>query len=294
MKPCVFIQCNEQQLIGAKVAVYSLRRHSRAPDAFDIRIMMQEDYPFFAAHEGKPFLRREGLKEIWRNDYTQGFAPLRFAPPELMGYEGRALVTDPDVFAVGDVYDLLSRDMEGKSILCHWVPPGGDKEGYYATSVMLLDCAQLTHWKLEADFDQLFTFEREYHRWIHLLLEPKETIGELEEEWNHFDTLTPKTKLLHNTRRRTQPWRTGLPVDFGMRDATVSPWRRMREKLFGPPPTKTYDRHPDPNQERFFFGLLRDMLDEGVVTEAYLRQEIARGWLRPDVFEMLRPASAVA
>ena len=38
----------------------------------------------------------------------QSFTPLRFMPPQLMGYEGRAIVIDPDVFAVGDVYELLT------------------------------------------------------------------------------------------------------------------------------------------------------------------------------------------
>ena len=29
-----------------------------------------------------------------------------------------------------------------------------------------------------------------------------------------FRPLTPATKLVHNTQRRTQPWKTGLPVDY--------------------------------------------------------------------------------
>ena len=47
----------------------------------------------------------------------QSFTPLRFMPPQLMGYEGRAIVVDPDVFAVGDVHELLTRDMEGKAVM---------------------------------------------------------------------------------------------------------------------------------------------------------------------------------
>lgn len=294
MKPCVFIQCNEQQLIGAKVAVYSLRRNSRHADEFDIKIMMQEEFSFLAAHEGRLFRRRGDRREVWRNDYTQGFAPLRFAPPELMGYQGRAVVTDPDVFAVGDIWDLLSRDMGGKSILCRWVPQEGDREAFWATSVMLLDCARLTHWRLEPQFEELFTFERDYHQWIHLFLEAPETVGHLEEEWNHLDVLNGQTKLLHNTGRKTQPWRTGLPVDFGMRDAAPGAWQRMRTKLFGAPAPKLYRRHPDPNQEKFFFDLLGDMLAEGVVTDGELRDQIARGHLRPDAFDLLPRRPAVA
>ena len=35
-------------------------------------------------------------------------------PPELMGYQGRAVVIDPDIFAIGDIWELLTRDMQGK------------------------------------------------------------------------------------------------------------------------------------------------------------------------------------
>ena len=38
-------------------------------------------------------------------------------PPGLMGYEGRSVVIDPDIFAVADVWELLTRDMQGKAIL---------------------------------------------------------------------------------------------------------------------------------------------------------------------------------
>ena len=43
--------------------------------------------------------------------------PVRFAPPELMNYQGRSLVVDPDVFCVSNVNELLSRDMQGKALL---------------------------------------------------------------------------------------------------------------------------------------------------------------------------------
>jgi hypothetical protein len=58
-----------------------------------------------------------------------------------MRFEGRAVVTDPDCFGVGDVAELFERDMGGKAIMA--VPrPGHNKSpDYIATSVMLLDCA---------------------------------------------------------------------------------------------------------------------------------------------------------
>src|SRR5689334_19077666 len=118
-KPCVFIQTNEKQLVGALVSAYSLKRNSKRPDAFDVEIMHQEDHAFFRRMEGRTYLR-EGVKRPWHNEDLQSFTPLRFMPPELMGYQGRAIVIDPDVFAVGDVMELMDRDMQGKAIVCRY------------------------------------------------------------------------------------------------------------------------------------------------------------------------------
>ena len=87
-----------------------------------------------------------------------------------------------------------------------------------------------------------------------------------EPEWNDFDRLTPETRLLHNTKRWNQPWKTGLPVDF--HPAANTPLSRMLAWFLVPQTVLGryallghYRRHWDPNQERFFFGLLRECLE---------------------------------
>jgi hypothetical protein len=104
-------------MIGALVAQYSIRRNSARAAEFDVRIIHTEDHAFLRAREGQYYLRG-GRQRQWLMDDLQSFTPLRFMPPELMGYEGRAIVIDPDVFAVGDVFELLSRDMAGKALMC--------------------------------------------------------------------------------------------------------------------------------------------------------------------------------
>ena len=119
-----------------------------------------------------------------------------------MGYQGRAVVIDPDVFAVSDVWDLLSRDMQGTSIMVR--PRSGRKEksGCMATSVMLLDCEQLQHWRVEQQFASMFTDELDYMDWICLKNESEDSIGLFENEWNDFDNLTPATT--HAAHDQTQ------------------------------------------------------------------------------------------
>jgi hypothetical protein len=295
-RPTVFIHTNDKQMIGAIVSRYSLQRNSRSPDAFDVRIIRAEDHEFLAAGEGRPFLR-DGGRRVWRMDDLQSFTPLRFMPPELLGYQGRALVIDPDVFAVGDVWELLSRDMQGKAVLCRVRGGSAGRKGRFATSVMLLDCAKLTHWRVQQDFESMFRFERDYSDWISLMLEPPDSIGLLEEEWNDLDRLTEHTRMLHNTRRETQPWKTGLPVDFTVRRPALSwkdprSWKRvLRHRLLErhSAPTR-YQAHPDPRQEALFFGLLRECLERGIVEEDRLREEMRRNHVRHDALERLRTA----
>ena len=292
MKPQVFIHTNHKQIVGAIVSEYSMRRNSRHADQFDVRVIHTKDYPFLWAKEGQEYLR-DGVTRQWHMEDLQSFTTLRFMPPELMGYQGRAVVVDPDVFAVADVWDLLSMDMGGAAIMCR--PRSGTKEkrGVLATSVMLLDCAKLTHWKVEEQFNALFEMKRDYAKWIGLGYEPRETIKLFANEWNDFDKLTSATKMLHNTKRKTQPWKTGLPVDFMPPEKPSGipalGWlNQMRRRWFGDYAfLGHYVRHPDPNQERFFFGLLRECVDKGLVSEDLLRQEMRENHVRHDAFEVL-------
>jgi hypothetical protein len=303
MKPSVFIHTNHLQIVGALVAEYALKRNSRTPEAFDVRIIHTEDYPFFRERHGQDFLR-DGVKRQWNADDLQSFTPLRFMPPELMGYQGRAVVIDPDIFAVSDIMELLSRDMGATAVMCRTRSGlkgiAAGKLGFFATSVMLMDCAKLTHWRCEEQFHEMFEGKRDYMDWISLKLEPRGSVGVLEAEWNDLDRLTPNTKMVHNTRRITQPWKTGLPVDFTPADRfRLFPplgWAmRWRRRLFGDHALLgKYRRHPDENQERFFFGLLRECVEKGIISEDMLRDEMRENHVRHDAFEVLERTPRLA
>jgi len=289
---CVYIQANHKQYIGALVSQYSLRRNSAHNDAFDIRIMHYDDFPVFKAHEGQKYLR-DGEWREWVRDDLQSFTPTRFAPPQLMGFKGRALVIDPDVFALADVWDLFSRDMGGKAVMCRPKSGSKGKRGAWATSVMLLDNANLTHWEFDKQFAAMFDGTRDYMPWISLLYEDPDTIGKLEPEWNDFDHLDANTRMVHNTQRKTQPWKTGLPVDYRAADSfQLFPprhwFRRARRALFGDYGLAgRYKAHPDPAQEAFFFGLVRECVEKGVISEDTLRAEMQKNHLRHDAFEVM-------
>ena len=276
MKPTVVIHTNDKQMLGALVSAHSFRRNSRTPDTFDVRIVNASEFPELQ-ERGHSLLRGGHVRE-WDPDDLQSFTPLRFAIPGLLGYAGLALVTDPDVFAVGDVAELFGRDLEGKAIWCRPRPGYHKITDPLATSVMLLDNARLEHWRFAADLEALWAHEVDYLDWINLKRENLDAIGLLEPEWNDFDRLTPATKLLHNTKRRTQPWKTGLPIDFTFKERGLLNFALPIVRKLAP----NYTRHPDRNQEAFFYALLADALDAGAVTTDQVREEVRLGHVRPD------------
>jgi hypothetical protein len=285
-------------MIGAKVGAYLLKSRSRTPEGFDVELLRLEDTPHLYHREGQSYLRK-GKTAVWRNDDLQAFSPLRMMVPQVMGYRGRALVIDPDVFAIGDSQELLDRDMQGKAIVCRNVAAGYRDNGnrFYASSVMLLDCAKLGHWRWDRQIDEMFAGQLDYGPWISLLLENPATIGELEKEWNQFDALDRNTKLLNNNERSTQPWKTGLSVDYDTTTAvTQHPgWARaMRRALEKLGVCKTeeqreryYVAHPDPAQETFFFEAVKECLQVGVFDQDFLHREMRQRHVRPDLLERI-------
>ncbi len=291
MKPCIFIHTNEKQIVGAIVSQYSFKRFASKPNTFDVKLIKTEDHSFLKTHAGRLYLR-DGLRREWKYDDLQSFTVLRFIPPELMSYKGRSLIVDPDVFCVSDVVPLIERDMQGHAILARH--RSGSKSEVWASSVMVLDNAKLKHWRVEKNFEEMFKFKRDYMKWITLQLEPPSSIGRLESQWNDFDELTPQTRMIHNTKRKTQPWKTGLPVDFLPPEKAgsfkpINLMHRVRRKLFGEYAfLGRYGRHPDPRQERLFFALLRECLDKGIVTEQMIREEMRHNHVRHDALEVIK------
>ena len=278
MKPTVFIQANARQMLGAKISALSYKKASRRPDSFNVRIIDAAEYPRLM-QSGQSILRA-GHVRAWDPDDLQSFTPLRFAPPKMMGWSGKAVVTDPDCFGVGDIADLLDRDMGGKAVMAVPRPGHNKRNDYVATSVMLLDTAKLKHWDIDRDLDDLFAHKFDYIDWIELKREDPATIGFLEPEWNDFDKLTPNTKILHTTKRRTQPWKAGLPIDYTLRERGPFDFLRRFKR-------KTYDRHPDPNQEALVYSLLADLVDRGDVTKAQLVEEMAANHVRHDSLDLI-------
>ncbi len=299
MKATYYIHSNHKQLLGAIVAKYSVEKTTQNADKFDVQIIELSDYPQLHKKHGRPFLR-EGHWPKWNNEDLQSFTPLRYLPPELMGFEGRSIVVDPDVFAFTDVWELFERDMQGKAIVTRRIFPNKGRKPYWASSVMLLDNAKLSHWNWSKNIKAMFDGTLDYRDWISLDTEDAETIGDLEEEWNAFDTLNETTKLLHNTARTTQPWKAGLPLDFFPKRPQPAPpkvmgvipkpkYDAMMARLKGEvyAPHGFYVEHPDEAQIAYFYSMVAECLDLGIVTERMIRSEMRHNHVRHDSLELV-------
>ncbi len=275
----VFIRTNRKQILGAMLGKHAILDTATHPEQVDVQFMIVEDLPLFQAFVGKTYARHEQRVTYDLND-LQSFTLAAFMAPELAGFEGRAMVIDPDIFALSDVGELFARDLHGKSLAAR------PKRGAWDTSVMLLDCAKLKHWNMKKILDDLAAGRIAYEDWMTL---KREQVDDLEPEWNSWDEIRPETKLLHTTNRLTQPWKTGLKIDF-----TRPPMKKLfsmipREwiaRLRGAYPSH-YQSHPDKKIEDFFLRLLKDALAAGAVTEEQVRAEIALGHVRPDMLTLL-------
>lgn len=284
MRREAFIQTNKKQRFGALLAQFALNRHT---PSLPVTIMQVDAYPEFEAFVGTRY-STHGHEVVYDPKDLQSFTLTRFKPPELMGYTGEALVIDPDIFVISDVSPIFDLPRNSKPILaCR-------KKHAWDTSVMVLDTAQLSHWNVPAFLEELKNGNRDYADYTTLAFE-ENNVAELPRIWNSLDTLTPETRMLHTTERLTQPWKTGLPIDFT---------RKPLQKKFGIIPrewlyrmTGRYPSHyqPHPNKEvvRLFFTLAHDALTAGAITRGDIEQEITLGHIRPDFFSAMEQAIAV-
>ena len=246
----VFICSNNKQLIGAKVSRYTLEKY-RKTDSFEVVILNTDEGSELDRLAGHTYLRAGEIHRFSSTD-LQSWTLARFSPPEKMKYQSKAVVIDPDVFSVGaDVGELFKLDMKGKAILAK----PGKKKNLWASSVMLLDCAKLTHWSLHSIVNGMLDHRLDYRKLMDLELET-EIVGELGNDWNQFDRIDSQTNLLHTTDRMTQPWRTGLPVEMVIgRPKPLLGFipREWIHLLLGRGAPRFHLEHPNTNVVKFFF-----------------------------------------
>ena len=275
----IFIQANDNQLLAAKIAKFAIEtRGGAGARNIPVTIMNVDEMPEFKAFAGVSYRCGRGTVR-YDPGQVQSFTLTRFLPPAMMGYAGRALVIDPDVLAISDVGELLSLDLEDSAIAACRRDMG------WETSVMLLECARLSHWRIESILARLKNQSVDY---LDLMwLRDEKRVRQLPNIWNSHDRLGPDVRMLHMTRVDTQPWKTGLLIDSTLPKAAPllgfiprAPVRRLLRR-----PEPRYKRHPDSEVERTFMAVFKGAVSAGSVTESEVADAVARKLIRPDIWE---------
>lgn len=241
-----------------------------------VELLNVDQLPLFKKFNGARY-KRDGVWVTHNPLDLQSFTLARFMAPEVMKYEGIAVMMDPDIFACADIAELFSISRGGARVMCC------RKKDAWDTSVMVIDCARCADWDMEKLLHGLRSGHLDYR---HVMtLKDAQGIGGLPREWNMLDAITPETRMIHMTQRATQPWKTGLPIDFTIANKKWY-WQLLRRY------PRRYKEHPDPAVRSLFFRIVRDALTEGAITECFIEEEIARGNIRPDMLKILRKNDA--
>ena len=276
----IFICANRHQSIPAKVSKFSILKRSEFQFS-DVNIVYKENFKFMNALNGTTILR-DGKEFVFSDDDMQNFTLLRFYIPELMNYQGKALIIDPDIFLVRHgIESIFDFDTTEFSLYCR----KGKRNKTWSTSVMMTDNAKLKHWEINSLIDDMRNNRLDYKDLMSLSLE-KSKIGSLSNIWNEFDAINEDTILLHTTEKITQPWRSGLYMNSSIQPLFGFLPRDKIYKWFGKD-LRTGREHPKESVQKFFFDELKECINEKVVTIDEIKDAIKNEYIRKDIFNLL-------
>lgn len=179
MKRTVVIGASRRQFIPAKVCEWTVR--STTKGELDIIHTYDREY---------------GASPALKKANRTGFSFVRFAVPELAGYEGRAIYIDSDMIVMDDLEKLFGLPFGDASVL----------RPKNQTALLVFDCAKLTHWKSTEYLRRLEAGDYRYEDLMKTLYEPRLKVG-IPDYWNHLDEFQKDvTKILHYTDMAKQPW----------------------------------------------------------------------------------------
>lgn len=196
----IYIQTNKQQFLASKISAYSFKRFG-----LDVKLINFEENDFLKKYVNKKYLRNKKLTKY--KDDLQSFTILRFLAPKLSNYNGKILVTDPDVFALSNPNIIINETDDAHNIYCTFY------NNFPRSEVMLID-AEKVLWNFEEVVKNLFSKKLDYKNLMNLTFDKTLKIKKIQNKFNTHDCINESTVLLHTTNRLTQPWKEGLDIDF--------------------------------------------------------------------------------
>jgi hypothetical protein len=85
------------------------------------------------------------------------------------------------------------------------------------------------------------------------------------------------------------------PADKLRKHPALAKLNQLRARIFGEYGLLGhYKPHPDPKQEQFFFGLVRECLEKGIVNESLVRDEMRQNHVRHDALQLVERTPPLA
>ncbi len=278
----IYIQTNPQQLLAAKVAEYSFKINGFE----NIEIINLTDNEILKNHFGKKYKRNGKIITFDPND-LQSFTLLRFFPPKICNTK-YCLIIDPDIFAVKNFYNLLDLKNKNKfSLFCT------KKNNKIKSEVMLINMKYFNLWNFDKIINDLFSFKLDYSDLINLDFINKNLIGLIDENFNSHDEITNNTIFLHTTNRITQPWKTGLNIDYSYHVSKYSLLINYIRKYVGlnyqkKLLEKKYQIHPKNEVIEFVKKLFNEAIKSKYITNEELSFSVKKKFISKEFFDSLK------
>lgn len=187
----IFVGTDERMGASDLALAHSIDKHRSGP--VELHWMRAGTPPFDSWDIGRPPLRPYSGRG-WATDFTC----FRFAVPELANFKGKAIYVDTDMLFLADPYELFNTRTRKP-----WESAGS------RTDVSVINCAlfhRLEFWPSIADMRTSGHGIRDYTNLLH---KHNYRGTAIDPQWDCLDGRgyhPTKTKLLHFTNMRTQPW----------------------------------------------------------------------------------------
>ncbi len=209
----VFVGSSPKHEVPERVLIHSVVSQSSRPVEINVIDAVAEEIRCTDATGASRLLP---LPPAWQGRmYIRGtgFHYARFAPPQLSGYQGRAIYLESDQLLLGDIAELWEFPLAGAS--CAAVPALDVRgpvnvlqQGGYISSVLVYDCARSTGLDALQLCEGTATPGRDSAQFSmsdDFLQQNGLTVTALPPQWNDHERRNPDTKLLHFSNQRQWP-----------------------------------------------------------------------------------------
>ena len=158
---------------------------------------------------------------------------------------------------------------------------------------MLINTENFNLWNFEKIINDLFSLKIDYSELINLDFIHKNSIGLIDENFNSHDEITDQTILLHTTNRITQPWKTGLDIDYSYHTSNLNLLINYFKKYVGlnyqkKLLEKKYQTHPNGKVIEFVTRLFEGAIDSKNITYEELIFSVEKKFISKQFLDTLK------